>query len=113
MSNDSILEVMLNKLSKPEIISLLISNIKVICGEDEKHLNDITHEIVCYVQCTEILADRDTLEQYQESHRKELFTRLLPIVLGQKTDEKVVDVFYNEYQKSKLPFNEWKIALKH
>lgn len=111
MSNDEILRVMLGKLSKEEIIDLLITNIKVICGDDEKHLRDVTHAIVCHVQCTEILAGRSRLEAYQEPHRMELFTELLVNVIGDSVDAKTASVFYEDYKKSGLGFGAWQRTL--
>lgn len=105
--NDSILRVMLEKLSKSEVIELLIVNIKVVCGDDEKHLKEVTHEIVCHAQCTEILAGRLKLEEYQEPHRRELFARLLGYTLGKSLDDKAASIFYEDYKKSKLAFLVW------
>jgi hypothetical protein len=119
--NDSVLRVMLDKLSKSEIIELLITNIKVVCGDDEKHLKHVTHEIVCHVQCTEILAGRNKLEDYEPPHRKELFTRLISMLYspGLPTNkqilnvenEKTVDLLYNDYANSKLDFEAWRKTL--
>lgn len=105
---------MLDKLQKGEIIDLLIHTIKVICGDDEKHLKDITHTIVCHAQCTEIMAEKGRLEDYEEPHRKELFGLLLTNYLvsryvptGKGLDDKTISTFYADYNKSKLGFLEW------
>jgi len=106
--NDSVLRVMLNKLSKDEIIDLLISSIKTICGNDEKSLKDITHAIVCHAQCTDIMAERSRLNDYEEPHRKELFGLLLMNYFVKKDlDEKTISTFYADYNKSGLGFLEW------
>lgn len=97
---------MLNNLSKEQIIDLVVSTIKVICGDDEKHLKDVTHAILCYAQCNEIMARRDELEAYQEPHKKELFAHLLNL------DEKAAAVLYRDYLDSKLKFSEWKATLR-
>lgn len=110
--NDEILRVMLDKLSKSEIIDLLIANINAVCGDDEKHLKHVTHEIVCHAQCTEILAGRSKLEEYEEPHKKELFARLLENALGNSTNENAASVFYEDYRKSKLGFGEWQRTLR-
>jgi len=108
--NDSVLRVMLDKLSKDEIIDLLISTIKMVCGDDEKSIKNVTHAIVCHAQCTEIMAGRSKLEEHQEPHKEELFglllTNYLPAATG-SLDKKTISVFYADYTKSKLSFLEW------
>jgi len=69
--NDSVLRVMLDKLSKDEIIGLLIMMINNICDKDE-NLKAITHGIVTYVQCKDIILGKSKLEDYEEPHRTEL-----------------------------------------
>jgi len=69
--NDSLLRVMLDKLSKGEIINALISIINTV-GEKDEDLKQITHMIVTHVQLKEIVSGRDKLESYEEPHRTEL-----------------------------------------
>jgi len=109
--NDSILRVMLDKLSKRQIIDLLVSMINSFCGDDKEDLKRITQVIVCYGQCTDIVAGGSRLEDYEESHRGELFAELLSDILQKKLDDKVVSVFYANYVDSKLEFEAWKKTL--
>jgi hypothetical protein len=69
--NDSLLRVMLDKLSKGEIINALISIINTV-GEKDEDLKQITHMIVTHVQLKEIVSGRDKLENYKEPYRTEL-----------------------------------------
>jgi len=69
--NNSVLRMILGKLSKDEIITCLIGAINAICTED-KTLKEVSHGIITQIQVQEIMAERDKLENYKEPHRSEL-----------------------------------------
>lgn len=85
--NDSVLRVMLDKLSKDEIIGLLITTINAICEKDED-LKEVTHGIVTYIQVQEIILGKSKLEDYKEPHRTELQKELEK--LGWKSDKNLM-----------------------
>lgn len=85
--NDSVLRVMLDKLSKDEIINALISIVNTV-GEKDEDLKRITHMIVTHVQLREIVLGRDKLESYTEPHRTELEKELEK--LGWKSDKNLM-----------------------
>lgn len=85
--NDSVLRVMLDKLSKDEIIGLLITTINAICEKDED-LKKVTHGIVTYIQVQEIILGKSKLEDYTEPHQTELKKELEK--LGWKSDKNLM-----------------------
>jgi hypothetical protein len=74
--NDSVLRVMLDKLSKSELIEDMIATINSICKED-KHLKAITHFVTTQCQVVELsrLSGKQLkmeLDKYEEPHKTEL-----------------------------------------
>ena len=67
-----VLRYFLRKLPVDELVDSLITVIKLVVGDDDKALEDISHIMVTHIQAREIIAGRSKLESYTEPHRSEL-----------------------------------------
>lgn len=105
--DESILRVMLGKLSAAEIIDSFIQILQALYDTDES-FHEITKHITTTVQALEIQREQADLRSYEEEHQKELFLELLnnQTKCVWKRNE-VFETTFKDWQTSGLSFYKW------
>lgn len=105
--DESILRVMLGKLSAHEIIDSFIQILRALYDTDES-FHEITKHITTIVQVLEIQREQADLRSYEEKRQKELFLELLnnQTKCVWKRNE-VFEATFKDWKTSGLTFYKW------